>query len=315
MNKVSKMVMLLWTIPLLANAQGGAHVGGGDPCEDKIKENSFYLKMKIEKGVGNTLQFTNGWTAERYQQTLSAEIQAVFNQQSGATVIECVSKKLEVDGLEKICVGSRSAAGLKKITCNRNSFLALGESTQVRLTHHEWAQLNGIESNSRSSSDYYLTDQVIAALAPTQGVESTVQLPDYPSPYCSYEYRFHHQSRDATSDISEKLAAALATVGCVPVGDRPSLTNHLIIDSSGGPQSYGAEPIDWISPISGETRITNQYNKKSVHTYSEKTAVMNLSIHPGRAGAIFLNRYDAVIRRAVKASEEAAAQQVVSLIQ
>jgi hypothetical protein len=161
------MGLSLSSLPAFA-AAGGSDRGGGDLCEDRIKEISGDIRAWILKGGHQSLQM-QGVSAGAYQSSMLDEI-------SKASV-RCVAAgdpgyPVQINGAAKVCVWDRSAAnGI--ITCDMTKFRTLSESEQYVLIHHEYAGLADIERPNGADSNYqvsnqisgYLVNQVVKKLA------------------------------------------------------------------------------------------------------------------------------------------------------
>jgi hypothetical protein len=172
----------------ITQASLGQDRGGGDLCEDQIKIIRDDIASWIQKGGAKDLQLPAEWSVSKYSENMLAQI--------GKTKIRCIGQgdanyPVQVYGTPKICRFDEGFLN-KTITCDRAAFLALDETQQYILTHHEYAGLAGVERPNQDDSVYavsnqisaYLVDQVVKRLAvksvssdpqPTQWTEVTGQ--------------------------------------------------------------------------------------------------------------------------------------------
>lgn len=159
---------IVTTIPMLQGlalniAEGGVATGGGDPCEMRIQEIRDDIRAWVLRGGHSGLTY-NSSTKEEYANGMQAYLAIKRNSDrsiSQATDIECVHRRIVVQGHEKICRFDRLAG--PKITCDYEAFMdssTLSEDDQYRLIHHEYAGLAGIENPDGFQSQYEFSDQI-----------------------------------------------------------------------------------------------------------------------------------------------------------
>ena len=142
------------------SAKGGVATGGGDLCEDRIKDIRDDLKLWIVKGGAKSLNLPDGVSAARYsddmlEQIYVAKIRCVGNGDAGYPVA--------VNGVAKVCRFDRTNS-LSLITCDFSKFQATNEADQYKLVHHEYAGLADIERPNGSDSDYRISNQITQSL-------------------------------------------------------------------------------------------------------------------------------------------------------
>jgi hypothetical protein len=145
-------------------AFGTEGVGGGDPCEDKIKEVRDDIQSWINKGGPAGLDLDNGLTVIGYSEKMSKQI--------SSAKIRCVGPGNDaypvlVYGTPKVCQFQKGLLKSATITCDRDAFLKLKDDSQYMLVHHEYAGLADIEIPNRDDSDYYVSDQITSYLVDT----------------------------------------------------------------------------------------------------------------------------------------------------
>lgn len=132
----------------------GQDRGGGDVCENKIKEIGKDLYTWIYKDGGRDLDLDE----ISYDDYKNNMLQAI-NQ---AKAINCISGErseqiLKVNGIEKTCVFDKR---MSSITCDESKFMSKNIDDQYRLIHHEFAGLAGLENPNQENSNYKLSNQI-----------------------------------------------------------------------------------------------------------------------------------------------------------
>lgn len=155
-NTSSKAKGLRSTKASQSASMGGVATGGGDLCEDRIKNIRDDLKSWILKGGAKTLQLPTGVSAGQYsddmlEQMSVAKIRCVVNGDAGYPVT--------VEGAPKVCRFDRSSS-LSLITCDLKKFEGMSQEDQYTLVHHEYAGLADIERPNGSESDYRVSNQI-----------------------------------------------------------------------------------------------------------------------------------------------------------
>lgn len=159
--KHSMLLALLLLVGFQANAQRGSEgVGGGDICENRIKEIRDDLASWIERGGHTDLKFSGLQTADLYKSAMLTQITAAK--------IQCIGQghsefPITINGIPKVCKFSFSSAG-SFVTCDRKAFLELDESAQYTLIHHEYAGLSQMEIPLGADSTYHLSKQISSYL-------------------------------------------------------------------------------------------------------------------------------------------------------
>ncbi len=160
-----------------ASTGGSEGTGGGDPCEDRIKNVRDDIRSWILNGGAKNLKLGIGMSVKSYEEKM------LFAMES--TKIECVGPgdkqhPVKVNGTAKVCRFDKFRSG-SRITCDVTKFQGLGEADQYMLVHHEYAGIADIEKPDGDDSNYavsnqisaYLVDQVVKRLAvktlPPQG--------------------------------------------------------------------------------------------------------------------------------------------------
>lgn len=143
-------------LPLLSSANGSSVRGGGDPCENRIKNIRNDIATWIKDGGAESLSLPQAVTLEKYtqgmlQQIAKAKIQCVGTGDAGYPI--------QINGTPKVCKFQRSP-NASLIVCDYQKFQSLGESEQYILVHHEYAGLAGLENPNGSDSTYTISNQI-----------------------------------------------------------------------------------------------------------------------------------------------------------
>jgi hypothetical protein len=161
--------LALFQLPSAYAKAGVGAGGGGDLCEDRIQVIVADIQSWIGQGGPQGLSLPQGVSVQRYSEVMLQQISNVK--------AECVGRHdpgypVLVDGTPKVCKFKNGADG-GKITCDYAKFMAINESDQYVLIHHELAGIAGLELPKRDDSHYdisnqisgYLVDQVVKKLA------------------------------------------------------------------------------------------------------------------------------------------------------
>jgi hypothetical protein len=158
------VVMLSLAQPFVLNAMAsseeGVHGGGGDICEDRIKQIRDDIKFWIYKGGAQGLSLPSGISLDQYAGMMLDQMKAARVRCVGAgdTGYPVMFKRTP-----KVCVFTRRQAG-SQITCDYVKFLATGDSDQYVLIHHEYAGLAGAEVPNQDDSRYDISNQISSQL-------------------------------------------------------------------------------------------------------------------------------------------------------
>ncbi len=155
-NAILSFILTFITTPLLAVAGGSSVRGGGDPCENRIKNIREDISSWIDQGGAEYLQLPEEMTLEKYTQSME--------QQISKARIQCVGQgdtgyPVQINGTPKVCQFKRSS-NASLIVCDYQKFLSLDESEQYVLIHHEFAGLAGLELPNGSDSTYTISNQI-----------------------------------------------------------------------------------------------------------------------------------------------------------
>jgi hypothetical protein len=180
LNWKSLLVFLamIATQPISAHSGGGATVGGGDLCEDRIKIIRDDLLKWIHQGGPDALNLPPGVSVKHYRDEM---VQAIRK-----TKIQCVGPRdrgypVKVDGTPKTCRFDKGA-NETRITCDVKKFSSLSESDQYVLIHHEYAGLSGIEPPHGDDSRYEVSNQISDFLVDKQVKMLAVKKPRHNPP-------------------------------------------------------------------------------------------------------------------------------------
>ena len=147
--KLKKIIALgLFMTSLQTFAGGEGATNGGDSCENKIKTIALDIKQWINDGGAASLTFTDENDLVSYESNMLMTLNQNIS-------ISCVSKSLELMGVEKTCINYNET-----IECSYERFMKLGPEEQYILVHHEYAGLSGLEVNNDQSSDYFYSSQL-----------------------------------------------------------------------------------------------------------------------------------------------------------
>lgn len=135
----------------------GQDRGGGDPCENQIKIIRSDLSTWIQNGGPKELRLSDGISVDQYSARMLQKIEEAK--------VRCVGKgdkdfPVEVYRTPKVCKFEVESNQDSTITCDRSAFLALDESEQYVLVHHEYAGLSGVEIPLKDDSQYEVSNQI-----------------------------------------------------------------------------------------------------------------------------------------------------------
>lgn len=148
--------LLLLSILILGQSAFAAMSGndkgnGGDLCEARFYQIRNDILNWINNGDAVKLKLPPTITFSEYNFGMKKQL-------TNATV-ECVTEKLTIDGAEKTCI-NQHRDGKPYITCNLERFMAIFQSEQYTLVHHEYAGLSGFETNDGIVSKYDISNQI-----------------------------------------------------------------------------------------------------------------------------------------------------------
>lgn len=139
----------------------GQDRGGGDPCENQIKVIRSDLSVWIQNSGAKELRLPDGISVDQYSTRMLQKIEKAK--------IRCIGQgdkgfPVEVYGTPKVCKFEVGSSEDSTITCDRLIFLALDESEQYVLVHHEYAGLAGVEVPLKDDSQYEVSNQITSFL-------------------------------------------------------------------------------------------------------------------------------------------------------
>ena len=138
-----------------AAKKGNEGSGGGDICENRIKNIRDDLSEWIRNGGPNNLKFSEGVNASQYSYAMLDQIERAK--------VKCVGKgdvgyPVKVNETPKVC--RFDAVNEGSITCDFTKFQETSESDQYVLIHHEYAGLAKLENPNGADSTYALSNQI-----------------------------------------------------------------------------------------------------------------------------------------------------------
>ncbi len=169
--------------PNFAFADGPGNGGGGDNCEERIKEIRGDIQKWIARGGHKIdLDLPEGITPQIYENKMNAAMsKAKIN-----CPITDERNRIVVCGSEKVCKFEK-VKNVFSITCDYKKFMdkqTMDSAQQYRLIHHEFAGLADIEKPKCEDSVYevsdqitdYLENQIVHKLAVKPKASATVQM-------------------------------------------------------------------------------------------------------------------------------------------
>lgn len=138
---------------------GPGKSGGGDECENQLKEIKKDFLAWIDEGGHKQLDLLERMTHENYSEKMKSEIlQSQFS---------CVGPAdkgypVEVNGTPKVCKFQKTSSQ-SVFKCDFNKFLLLSTEQKYRKYHHELAGLIGLEvpsSKKPEESTYEISNQI-----------------------------------------------------------------------------------------------------------------------------------------------------------
>lgn len=143
--------------PLFAGGPGKS--GGGDECENQLKEIKNDFISWINEGGHKELDLLERMTHENYSEKMKSEIML--------SQFSCVGPgdqgyPVEVNGIPKVCKFQKTS-NKSIFKCDFNKFLLLSAEQKYRKYHHEIAGLVGVEVPSAKKpeeSTYEISNQI-----------------------------------------------------------------------------------------------------------------------------------------------------------
>jgi hypothetical protein len=180
----------------------GQDRGGGDPCENQIKIIRSDLSVWIQKGGPKELRLPDGIFVDQYSTRMLQKIEKAK--------VRCVGQgdkdfPVEVYGTPKVCKFEVDSNQDSTITCDRSAFLALDESEQYVLVHHEYAGLAGIEIPLKDYSQYEVSNQITSFLE-NKIVKRLVVKPAQLNPMSKWQLINGKEAADIARGLQDALA-------------------------------------------------------------------------------------------------------------
>jgi hypothetical protein len=180
----------------------GQDRGGGDPCENQIKIIRSDLSMWIKNGGPKELRLPDGISVYQYSTRMLQKIKE--------TKIQCIGPgdngfPIEVHNTPKVCKFEMEPNQNPIITCDRSGFLALDESEQYVLIHHEYAGLADIEPPLKEDSQYEASNQITSFLE-NRIVKRLVVKPIQKSPLSKWQPINGKEGTDIARALQDALA-------------------------------------------------------------------------------------------------------------
>ena len=149
LTALSALTLSLCSVAAFAGDKTG---NGGDICEDRIKIVRDDISSWLNHGGGSLVNLPDGVSPVQYAAAMQSSIRTAQ--------ISCTAAHLYVGAAEKACKNFSDSTGQKRIQCNFARLMALSESDQYVLIHHEYAGLAGFETNIGESSQYGISNQI-----------------------------------------------------------------------------------------------------------------------------------------------------------
>lgn len=184
------------------NLSLGQDRGGGDPCENQIKVIRSDLSVWIQNGGPKELHLPDGISVDKYSTQMLQKIEKAK--------VRCIGRgdkdfPVEVYGTPKVCKFEVESNQDSTITCDRSAFLALDESKQYVLVHHEYAGLAGVEVPLKDDSQYEVSNQITSFLE-NKIVKRLVVKPARQNPPSKWQQINGNEGADIARALQDALA-------------------------------------------------------------------------------------------------------------
>lgn len=210
----SGLIFLLMLCSNLALALGPSGSGGGDLCENRLGVVRDDIASWILKGGPAGLQLPDGITQLSYGTEMLSEIKS--------TRLRCVGQgdkgyPVAIGDSPKVCRFDKLSDG-DLITCDLEKFLAVPESDQYVLVHHEFAGLAGFENPFGEISTYALSNQISGFLAEETVKKLVIKPVEVASgPTLEWNFKTGYKSRRVLSQSGQSYGKAVEYINPIVI--------------------------------------------------------------------------------------------------
>jgi hypothetical protein len=151
--KICKITTLIFFIFTASLALAGNEGGGGDICENKMRNISNDIEKWLLEDEYKGIKLPTDLSEDIYKEGMLNAIKI--------SLLSCTTDKIYIGKAEKTCKNFDDENGQKRIMCNFDRLMKTSDSEQYLLMHHEFAGVAGFElSYGNETSNYQISNQI-----------------------------------------------------------------------------------------------------------------------------------------------------------